>query len=104
MLTKYSACLRCAAVDVCVTVLTKRIKEKTCWIWEPPSNTTCVCFDVDSLCLHVSDLVNSIAGSVDGAQLLQVVSGVAQTSKGLEHLLHSRMGSLCGQLLWVCTT
>lgn len=55
------------------------------------------------MCLCVLDLVNSIAGGVDGAQLLQVVSGVAQTSEGLEHLLHSRTGSLCGQLLCVCT-
>lgn len=55
------------------------------------------------MCLCVLDLVNSIAGGVDGAQLLQVVSGVAQTSEGLEHLLHSRMGSLCGQLLCICT-
>lgn len=50
------------------------------------------------------DLVNSITGRVDGAQLLQVVSGVTQTSEGVEHLLHSRVGSLRGQLLCVCTT
>lgn len=43
--------------------------------------------------------MNTIAGGVDGAQLLQVVSGVAQTSEGLEHPLHSRVGSLHGQLL-----
>lgn len=71
---------------------------------EPTSNTKCTCFNVDSLHLCVLDLVNSIAGSVDGAQLLQVVSGVAQASEGLEHLLHSSMGSLCGQVLGVCTT
>lgn len=64
----------------------------------------CVCIDVNGLCLCVLDLVNSIAGGIDGAQLLQVISGVAETSEGLEHLLHGRVGSLCGQLLWVCTT
>lgn len=47
--------------------------------------------------------MNTIAGGVDGAQLLQVVSGVAQTSEGLEHPLHSRVGPLRGQLLRVCT-
>lgn len=46
--------------------------------------------------------MNSIAGSVDGAQLLEVISGVAQTSEGLEHVLHRRVGPLCGQLLGVC--
>lgn len=48
--------------------------------------------------------MNTIAGGVDGAQLRQVVSGVAQTSERLKHLLHSRMGSLRGQLFWVCTS
>lgn len=52
--------------------------------------------------LFLLDLVNTIAGGVDRAQLLQVVSGVAQTSEGLEHPLHSRVGPLRGQLLRVC--
>lgn len=47
----------------------------------------------------VSDLVNSVAGRVDGRQLLEVVPGVTQRSQGPEHVLHRRMGSLCRQLL-----
>lgn len=85
-----------------LSVLIEKIKEQICWICplkgnQPATQSACVL-------MCILDLVNSIAGCVDGAQLLQVVSGVTQTSEGLEHLLHSRVGSLCGQLLWVCTT
>lgn len=51
----------------------------------------------------VSYLVDAVTGRVDGAQLLQVISGVTQTSEGLKHLLHSRVGSLCGHLCGVST-
>lgn len=50
-----------------------------------------------------SDLVNAVAGGVDGAQQLQVVSGLAQTPQGLEDRLHSSVGSLHGQLVWRVT-
>lgn len=46
-----------------------------------------------------SDLVNAVAGGVDGAQQLQVLSGLAQTPQSLEDRLHSRVGSLHAQLL-----
>lgn len=46
-----------------------------------------------------SDLVNAVAGGVDGAQQLQVVPGLAQSPQGLEDHLHRGVGSLHGQLL-----
>lgn len=53
---------------------------------------------------RVSDLVNSIAGRVDGAQLLQVVSSLAQGPQGVEHPLHGGVGPLGAQLLRTRTT
>lgn len=62
--------------------------------------------NVENLLRHgrASDLVNAVAGGVDGAQQLQVVSGLAQTPQGLEDHLHRSVGSLHAQLLRRVTT
>lgn len=43
-----------------------------------------------------SDLVDTIAGHVDGVQLLQVLAGVAQHAQRLKHLLQRRVSTLRG--------
>lgn len=50
-----------------------------------------------------SYLVNAITLCVDGAQLFEVISSLAQTLEGLKHLLHCGVGSLHAQLFGVST-